>query len=296
MRKGLTVSAPAKINLGLRVFPRRDDGYHDIESIFTTVALCDFVTVELCDGLDEKNTCVVDCVGERSIQLPDDNTFSRAYKAFCVLTGNDRGVHVVVDKKIPAGGGLGGGSSDSSSFIKSIDTMLDTRLTESDFDKISAQVGSDVYFFSKAQFSEIGAGSMEKRFAALVGGRGERVSPLEPRNDFSVLLVFPGETVPTPMAYGLVDMAGTRQQGGDESLAEIYGRPVRDWTFVNDFTVPVGQKFPRILNALDAVKTSGADFVDMSGSGSTVFGVFEDRDRAEFVKGRLERDWRTVLV
>ena len=296
MRKGLTVPAPAKINLGLKVFSGRGDGYHDIESIFTTVALCDFVTVELCDGLGEKNSCTVDCVGERSISLPADNTFTKAYKAFCVLTGNDRGVHVTVDKKIPAGGGLGGGSSDSSSFIKSIDTMLDTRLTESDFDKISAQVGSDVYFFSKAQFSEIGAGSMEKRFAALVGGRGERVSPLEPRNDFSVLLVFPGETVPTPMAYGLVDMAGTRQRGGDESLAEIYGRPVRDWTFVNDFTVPVGQKFPRILNALDAVKTSGADFVDMSGSGSTVFGVFEDRDRAEFVKGRLERDWRTVLV
>ncbi|MBR6081011.1 MAG: hypothetical protein IKP60_12755 [Treponema sp.] len=296
MRKGLTVSAPAKINLGLRVFPRRDDGYHDIESIFTTVALCDFVTVELCDGLDERNTCVVDCVGERRIQLPDDNTFSRAYKAFCVLTGNDRGVHVTVDKKIPAGGGLGGGSSDSSSFIKSIDTMLGTRLTESDLDKISAQVGSDVYFFSRAKFSEAGDGSMEKRFAALVGGRGEQVSPLEPRNDFSVLLVFPGETVPTPMAYGLVDMAGTRRRSGDESLAEIYGRPVRDWTFVNDFTVPVGQKFPRILNVLDAVKTSGADFVDMSGSGSTVFGVFEDRDRAEFAKGRLDRDWRTVLV
>ncbi len=297
MRKGITVPAPAKINLGLRVFPRRDDGYHDIESIFTTVSLCDFVTVELYDGLDKLNSCDVECVGERKIELPAENTITKAYKAFCVLTGNDRGVRVKVDKRIPAGGGLGGGSSDSSSFLKSIDTLLSTHLSRQALDCISGQVGSDVYFFTSAQYSaEVGEFLLERRFAASVKGRGERIEPIEARNDFSVLLVFPGVSVSTPMAYGLVDSAGMRNYKNDVHLVQTYCRPVREWTFENDFTVPVAEKFPKVGLALESLKAAGADFVDMSGSGSTVFGIFDDRERALEAKKKLDSDWRTELV
>lgn len=290
MEKSLTVLAPAKINLGLKVFPKRADGYHNIESIFSTVGLCDSVTVRL---MDKKSCCVVECDG---MNLPEDNTFTKTYKAFCVLTGIDRGVHVKVEKKIPAGGGLGGGSSDSSSFLKSIDLLFEARLNDHDLDLISGQVGSDVFFFTKAQFAvEKDSDFLCRRFAALVSGRGEVVKQIEARSDFSVLLVFPGEFVSTPVAYQLVDLKPSTDAANDK-LEQVYGSPVKQWTFKNDFTAPVIEKYPKIGYALDMLKEFGADFVDMSGSGSTVFGVFEDKDRARYAMERFDNRFKAVLV
>ncbi len=291
--------APAKINLGLKVFPKRADGYHDIASIFSTVSLCDSVTVELLDGAETRNCCIVDCDG---MILPDDNTLTKTYKAFCVLTGIDRGVHVKVEKKIPAGGGLGGGSSDSSAFLKSIDILFGTRLSNSDLMNISGKVGSDVFFFTEAQCSiKDDSDFLGKRFSAFVSGRGEKIKRIEARNDFSVLLVFPGESVSTPLAYRLVDSRETAVAENVSlldcnSLESVYRLPVVEWTFENDFTVPVAGAFPKVGEALECLRSSGADFVDMSGSGSTVFGVFADRDQAVFAKRHLEVRWRTALV
>ena len=293
MCKSITAFAPAKINIGLKVFPKRQDCYHDIKSIFTVVNLRDELTVSLSG---QNNSCIVEC---DNFALPKENTFTKAYKAFCVLTGNDRGVHVKVDKKIPAGGGLGGGSSDSSSFLKSIDILLDTHLSDSTLNEISGQVGSDVYFFTNAQRAvEYEEQLLGKRFAALVEGRGDQVSPMEARNDFSVLLVFPGESVSTPLAYSLVDEFYGKKLKGEknENLEQVYKKPVKDWSFKNDFTVPVISQFPKIKTALESLKFAGADFVDMSGSGSTVFGIFEDRNRALFAKKKLDEDWQTELV
>ncbi len=296
MRESLTVLASAKINLGLRVYPKRDDGFHNVQSIFTTVNLCDSITVRLLDEKSKIDCCLVDCPG---LELPKENTFTKAYKAFCVLTGIRQGLEVHVDKKIPAGGGLGGGSSDSSSFIKSIDHLFSTNLKESDLDMISSQVGSDVFFFTKALFSvDEDFDFTRNRFSALVTGRGENISTIESRNDFSVLLVFPGEFVSTPMAYSLVD-SWKEKFGQDEArdgLEEIYRRSVKDWTFVNDFTSPVLEKYPKISYALEDLKSVGADFCDMSGSGATVFGVFEDKDRALYAQKILDKKWRTVLA
>ncbi|MBQ3799066.1 MAG: 4-(cytidine 5'-diphospho)-2-C-methyl-D-erythritol kinase, partial [Treponema sp.] len=115
MADSVVASAPAKINVGLSVFPRRADGYHDIEGVFTTVSLHDTLSVSIADGEGE---CLVECP---SMLLPAQNTFNAAYKAFCVLTGIGSSVRVTVDKRIPSGGGLGGGSSDAASFIQSID-------------------------------------------------------------------------------------------------------------------------------------------------------------------------------
>jgi len=159
-----TVLAPAKINLGLKVYPRREDGFHNIESIFLTVPLYDELKVSLTDTDD---TCVVKC---KEMQLPAENTVTQAYKAFCVLTGIHKGVSVEIKKRIPAGGGLGGGSSDSSSFLKSIDTLLGTNLSESDLLDISGKVGSDVFFFTKALCS--GYDASVDSYSALVKGRG----------------------------------------------------------------------------------------------------------------------------
>ena len=293
MFQGITVVAPAKINVGLHVFPKRSDGYHDIESIFTTVNLCDTIEVEL---IAEKNTCSVACEG---MKLPDENTFTAAYKAFCVLTGCDYGCSVKVTKRIPTGGGLGGGSSDASSFIQSIDSLMSTKLNTADLVSIADKVGSDVFFFTHALFADGG-----KRFrsfcpyAAIVGGRGEDVVQIREREDFSVLLVFPGVGVSTKEAYGLVDaeIEANGFTAQEYSLEEMFARPVREWRFANHFTAPICAHYPQVKAALDMVRDCGADFCDMSGSGSTVFGVFEDRKKALDARDRIGGFFEAVLA
>src|SRR5574344_35556 len=287
MFDSLTVRSPAKINLVLHVLPRRADGYHNIESIFTTVSLGDEIIIA---PTNLKNTCSVEC---REMSLPRENTFTAAYKAFCVLTGVDDGVSVTVTKHIPAGGGLGGGSSDASSFIKSIDTLFGTQLSSTALISLAGEVGSDCYFFMQALLARESNPSHDfpsNNFAAVVTGRGEVVKQIAVRNDYEMLLVLPNVSVSTKEAYARGDECnlsrndvhcnrGENGEGCHKALVDIYGKPVHEWCFVNDFTAPVCRAFPKINEALEAVKKSGADFADMSGSGSTVFGVYETREK-----------------
>lgn len=289
MYKSVTVKAPAKINLGLRVLPRREDGYHNIESIFTTVGLYDELTVSL---TDEKNKISVCCEG---MELPEENTFTAAYKAFCVLTGCDTGCSVKVTKHIPSGGGLGGGSSDASSFIKSIDMLCTTKLSADAMNAIAAKVGSDVFFFTNALLSQNAAEN--KPFAALVTGRGELIQQIPSREDLTIVLVFPEICVSTKEAYNLVD--GQNEHRSSIALNELepmFLGPVEDWRFSNDFTAPVCSRFPEIGEVLKAVKETGAVFADMSGSGSTVFGIYRNVESAEKAQKVLGLKWKSVLA
>ena len=270
MADSVAVLAPAKINVGLSVFPKRADGYHDIEGIFTTVSLYDTLSVSLEDG---EGKCLVDCP---SMELPKDNTFTAAYKAFCVLTGIRSSVRVTVDKRIPSGGGLGGGSSDAASFIQSIDRLFDTHLTALQLYDLALAVGSDVPFFMHALL-EAESG---KPYVAYVTGRGENVEALPPRVDMEVRLFSSGISVSTKEAYAWLDaaMEGGRVvhnafTGKDAWLAE-WKKDVADWSFVNDFTAPVVARHGAIADAIQNMKEAGALFADMSGSGATVFGVF----------------------
>ncbi len=282
----VTVCAPAKINLGLEVMPKRSDGFHDIRSIFTTVPVYDLVSVSL---LDCKDSCVVEC---DEMELPLSNTITVTYKAFCVLTGERRGVSVKLTKRIPAGGGLGGGSSDASSFLQSLDILLGTHLDATSFESIASKVGSDVFFFTHALLE---AGE-KKPYAAIVEGRGERVSAIPPRSDYTVLLLFPPVSVSTADAYRWVDEDGTYNTTVRLPLARLYSMGVRAWTFKNDFTPCVVRQIPLIGEALAELHQYGADFADMSGSGSTVYGIFEEKERALKAQKLLSKKWKVMVL
>lgn len=289
----LTVLAPAKINLGLQVFPKRSDGFHNLNSIFQTVPLFDEIDVEV---IDEKDVCFVEC---DRMSLPAENTITMAYKAFCVLTGIENGVRVRIHKRIPAGGGLGGGSSDASSFIHALNVIFNTRLSSEFLSQIAGKVGSDVFFFTQALIdNSAGASSEYVPYAALVGGRGEKVRQIPCRNDFSILLVFPGVEVSTKTAYSWVDdRIGAENRSGENpvNLESIYRLPLHEWSFVNDFTEVVSENEAMVKDALMSLRNAGADFSDMTGSGATVFGVFENHEDAVIAQGKLDSMFRTVL-
>ncbi len=273
----ISVSAPAKINVGLKVLPVRKDGFHSIESIFQTVGLYDDLNIKLIDGFGR---CEVSCA---DIVLPKKNTIVSAYKAFSEVYGKIKSVSVFLKKGIPSGGGLGGGSSDAAAFVRALEKLNDVKLSDNELDSIAAKVGSDVFFFLRAADG-----------AAIVTGRGEIVRHIKRRNDLSFLLVFPHVSSSTKEAYTLID----EFYSSGSSIAfpkvarieEIYNSPLNKWTFKNSFTAVLKDKYAEIGNALTELSNVNAPYCEMSGSGSTLFGVFYSVGEAQAAAEKLKAD------
>lgn len=273
----ISVSAPAKINVGLKVLPVRNDGFHSIESIFQTIGLYDELTVKLIDGFGR---CEVSCA---DIVLPKKNTIESAYKAFSEVYGKIKSVSVFLKKGIPSGGGLGGGSSDAAAFVRVLEKLNDVKLSDNELDSIAAKVGSDVFFFLRAANG-----------AAIVTGRGEIVRHIKRRNDLTFLLVFPHVSSSTKEAYDLIDefySSGCSMVFPEVArLEEIYNSPLNKWTFKNSFTAVLESKYAEIGNALTELSNVNAPYCEMSGSGSTLFGVFYSVGEAQAAAEKLKAD------
>jgi 4-diphosphocytidyl-2-C-methyl-D-erythritol kinase len=240
-------------------------------------------------GLPGGGACTVECIG---MTLPESNTLTKAYEGFCAATGVSEDVTVRLEKRIPAGAGLGGGSTDAASFIKALDALFETHLDDGQFMRIAENVGSDVFFFLTC--GEMGA--------AVVTGRGECVRPIAPRGDLFFVLVCPNVHVSTAEAYCLVDAHFTKAREKSVSehtevylpqdvLENGYYANVRTWRFVNSFTEPLTQRYPEIAEAIADLKNAGSLFTQMSGSGSAVFGVFESFNAAKGVAAALAKKW-----
>lgn len=290
MSEDIIISAPAKVNIGLKVLHNRTDGFHNIESIFQTVDLCDELRVSLADG---KNSCLVEC---DAMSLPQENTLTKTYRAFCSKTGFDSAVKVSIKKEIPAGGGLGGGSSDAASFLVALSRLSGIKLDDGLADSVAEKVGSDVFFFLHSGFFD----SDERKGCALVSGRGEIVKKIKPRTDLSFLLVFPQVHSSTKEAYGLVDDAFKACEDvlcpDFAELEKMYYSPLSEWKFANSFTPVLLKKYSLIERALGFIIKANAGWADMSGSGSTVFGVYDSDDAAKAAASRCSKYWKCVLA
>jgi 4-diphosphocytidyl-2-C-methyl-D-erythritol kinase len=262
----ITCKAPAKVNLYLEITEKRDNGYHDIVSIMQMVSLFDVISVR-----SLKRTTGFDIEGNFPFHKTE-NTIWKAFNVFQKRFGLKCGLKVSVQKRIPIGAGLGGGSSDAASILCCLNLLLERPLHEEDLRRIGLEVGSDVpFFFGSA--------------AALVTGRGEKVAPLRSRSDFKVVLVYPGFPIITRKAYEWYD--GVRDnnaeelsnpllsmKGPKELSTEYETADVPSWSFKNSFEGVVYQKFPELAEIRSSLREMGAVHCGVSGSGSTIMGVF----------------------
>ncbi|MCQ2575692.1 MAG: hypothetical protein MJ162_03040 [Treponema sp.] len=291
MNEFVLEKAYAKVNFNLRILPKQLSGplagFHNIESIFQTIDLYDEVSVQL----EDTGICSVYC---DSMQLPEKNTITNAYEAFCLVAEvKVPGVKVILKKGIPSGGGLGGGSSDAAAFIRGLEKLCDIKLSECQLDFIADKTGSDVFFFMHCD--------SEGKGCALVSGRGEVIKKIQPRNDLFLLLIFPNFGSSTKEAYALVDEWMEKEnhmtKGLDlMDLEEIYYKSPDQWTFENTFTPLLCEKYQELEYALGALKTTGAEFVDMSGSGSTCYGVYGLKEQALCGSKKLGAVWNSKVV
>ncbi len=249
--------AQAKINLALRVLSREAGGYHSIETIFQRLDVGDDIVVRI-SGTQRS----IDCRGA-DVGPAEKNLAWRAAVAYADATGWPSGFAIEVDKHIPVGGGLGGGSADAGAVLRALDglapTPLGPRLLE-----LAATLGSDVPFLATEQT------------VALGWGRGERLLALPALPPRPVALVFPPFSVSTADAYGWI--AETRGPLFPRGSLLTWG-DLSSWNNIarvatNEFEPVVASRHPEIASYIDALRNAGAEIAMMSGSGSTFFGIF----------------------
>jgi len=276
----VTVRAPAKINLFLRILAREDTGYHQIETLFAAVGLYDEVHLERTDG-----DLSVDVVGP-ALGPEEDNLAYRAARALIEHVHSEAGVRIRLTKHIPAGAGLGGGSSDAGATLRALNVLLGRPLSDAGLLELAGELGSDVPFFA------LGAG------AALAWGRGERLLPVPALADAHVVLALPPVSVSTAVAYRELPPVAPRSP----SVLDFHelGRS-KGWAecAVNDFEPSVFGRYPQLREIRDAIAEQGAFVARLSGSGAAVYGLFPDQAAAESASASLAvrgKDVRFTVV
>ena len=269
--------AYAKINIHLKVLVKREDGFHSLESIFQRISIADYLSII---KSSDSHGCTVE---SPLMPLPADNTLTKAWDVFRSATGIETGVRVRLIKNLPAGSGLGAGSSDAAALLKALNELFANPLTNSELIKLALQVGSDVPFF----FMDA---------AGIVTGRGEVFEPMRARTDCFGILIWPGGQSSTKEAYRLLDEQKETHSDednawGSEKLIERYQAPFETWDFVNDFQPVIEQRYPIIGRLCKECYEQGADFVRMSGSGSAVFGLFRSEKRMASAFRVLAKRW-----
>ena len=265
--------APAKINLSFEIKGRRPDGFHEIETLMSPISLADRLTIDT-----TPNDGVVDFFcDDSSLPAGEDNLVVRAAKLFREATRVSAGIKIVLEKKIPHGAGLGGGSSDAASTLLGLNEMFAAGLKDDELLTLAAQLGSDVPFFLV-------------RSAAICRGRGEVVAPTSVSIGLSLLLLKPDFGVPTSWAYG--KWKDSQQLPGvDYSPQEFNGVK-----FVNDLERPVFEKFVVLGHLKTWLRRQPEVGVAlMSGSGSTVFAVLRDGSSAETLAARVRENLDATL-
>lgn len=250
------VSFPlCKINLGLTILSKRSDGYHDIETIFFPVPWTDILEII------PSTTVLFESSGNPIPGKQEDNLCLKAYHLL-KKDFNLPAVKIHLHKIIPTGAGLGGGSSDAAYTLRTLNELFDLKLTPNQLSQYAAQLGSDCSFFCYD-------GPM------LGTGRGELLEAIEInlKGKFLVL-VNPDIHVSTAAAY-----AGVVPHQPDYSLREIVQRPLVEWknSMKNDFEESIFKIQPAIKKLKDEMYDAGATYASMSGSGSSVFGIFENK-------------------
>ena len=256
----MKIRANCKINIGLDVLRRREDGYHDLSTVMVPVkGLYDEVEVVAANkssltilGLE------VDCD-------PEQNICMKALRLMQQRYGIGE-ASITLDKRIPFGAGLGGGSADGTVVILALNEIFSLNLDEQTLISLAAELGSDTAFFVR-------------NTPQLCEGRGEIMTPIELRLDgYWLVLIKPDENVSTREAY-----AGVTPCIPERSLVERLAEPIEKWqgSVKNDFERSVFAAHPVIGEIKQILLDAGATYASMSGSGSTVFGIFTQKERAE---------------
>ncbi|MFH2048735.1 MAG: 4-(cytidine 5'-diphospho)-2-C-methyl-D-erythritol kinase [bacterium] len=277
----LSLKTPAKVNLFLEVLNKRPDGYHNINSLFQAVSLFDNLTFELTDNSDISLT-----ISNTNDLKPDkNNLICRAFQMMKENFDLKKGLLITLEKNIPIAAGLAGGSSDAAATILACNILYDLKLSYREMAELGLKLGSDIpFFFSAGQ--------------ALVTGRGENIEETSYPTDYHMVLVTPDIAISTAESYSRLRMNLTKS--GDPFILPRCEAVKKFIDYLsgsrNDFERVHLESYSQLSRIKDDLKKFGAGLVRMSGSGPTVFGIFEKIPEREEFNTSGWGNWLTNVV
>ncbi|MFC1549791.1 4-(cytidine 5'-diphospho)-2-C-methyl-D-erythritol kinase [Candidatus Neomarinimicrobiota bacterium] len=273
----LILKSFAKVNVGLKVMNRRRDGYHNIATVFQELDLYDTITIK-----KQSKGCKISA-DVKWIPVDDLNSASRAYTILKEQYPELGGVQINLQKKIPAGAGLGGGSSNAATVLKGLNKLYELMIADKKLEHLAMKVGADVPFFIR------GGTQIGER-------RGEKLTPVDNPIKGWYLCLTPDFSISTKWAYAALkkDLKAAEKQPNFAHFIGIDFIPNK--LFDNDFEEAVIPAYPEIGNYKSGLIKAGANFASLSGSGSTVFGIFDDETQAQKAASTFPPQIQTIIT
>lgn len=275
----LVLESYGKVNLGLDVLYKRDDGYHELNTIMQQISLKDIITIK-----NNKKGIIIES-NNKDLPLDSTNLVYRAWKKLKEKTGIDRGIHVNIYKNIPLAAGLAGGSSNAAAILKGLNQLWKLGLRDKDLRIIGKELGADVPYC-------IGGGT------ALAEGIGEKLLKLKSFKGKNILLVNPGIFISTEDVYSKLDLENQKRINIKKILEAIEDDNLKTLSenMGNVMEKVVINENPIIGEIKDDMMEYGSLGSLMSGSGPTVFGFFHDEDKLDYCEKKLKKKYNKGLV
>lgn len=269
----------AKINLALRVLGKRPDGYHDIETIFQQIDLSDTLQISVA------NRDISVTSTDSRIPVDENNLCYQAARALQKYRNVKTGARIFIEKVLPTGAGLGGGSSNAAATLMALNKLWNLGLSRAQLLALGIRIGSDVPFFI------IGG-------AAYALGRGEKLFSIRLRNDYWGVLIYPNIEISTRWAYESLNFNLTNSKKSITLRDFVNDNlPLLSWQnyLSNDLEAVVFQRFPILQQIKLELSALGAFFSSMSGSGSAIYGLFDTPRQATMVANKFSSEYRTFV-
>jgi 4-diphosphocytidyl-2-C-methyl-D-erythritol kinase len=281
-KAAFSLPAFAKINLGLRILGQRPDGYHEIRTIYQAISLADRLEVRL----DSRPGAIEVEVDVADVPSGPANLVYKACERWREARATRRGIRVTIEKKIAAGSGLGGASSDAAATLIALERLSGDRLGLAARLELAAGLGSDVPFFLFGG-------------RALGCGRGEEVYPLPDLPPRHCLVVFPGFPQSTREAYAAIDSRLTGERPGRNiySFGKWPQFPWGDWEAAeNDFETVVFATWPELSKLKRQLLRAGAEMASLTGSGTALYAIFPSARKLAFARDLLPKTWQSFAT
>ena len=271
----ITVKSPAKINLGLNIIRKREDGYHDLETIFLPIMLSDKITFSKSDKLRLRTDSTL-------LNKLKDNLILKAISLFEKHSNISISMDIFVEKVIPIGGGLGGGSSNAATTLRTVNKMFKLGINYQKLSELALELGSDVPYFLNP-------------VSAFAESRGETLYPINLEIPYPILIVNPRIKIDTKWAFSNIKPI-KRTKNLQDILKDGFTDFVRLKKYIkNDFEEVVFNEYPQIKSIKEELYNQGAQFALMSGTGSTVYGIFLNLQKAFLAEEYFKQKYFTFL-
>ncbi|MBM4264536.1 MAG: 4-(cytidine 5'-diphospho)-2-C-methyl-D-erythritol kinase [Deltaproteobacteria bacterium] len=273
----MKIRAPAKINLSLRVVGKRADGYHLLDTIMLPVSLFDEIEIKKRAAKDGRPQIRLSCA-PRTVPEDESNLAFKAARLILAQSGAPGALDIHITKRIPVGAGLGGGSTDAAATLVGINRLFKLGFSQRRLEKLGTRLGADVAFFINAK-------------PARARGIGDRLTPINKVPCLWLVIVYPKFAVSTAWVYGNLDVKKLTKSASKISIRTLLGNTNGiNELLVNDLEAVTIGRHPKIESLKRKLTQAGASGTLMSGSGSSVFGIFNSRQKATKAFDRLRRE------